>query len=146
MNKKKDKRVPPDQTKAYDLTEKHEKLLMSFFEQGYSQKQIRNEIRKIRGTFSNDLFYRWKKQEPRFKALLEQGLDACQSWWEMKGMDYLVTPKEITFNQSAFIFQMKNRFREDYTDEKRIDLTSKGEAMDNQPSKIDIVIHRNNEV
>ena len=124
------KSIPPDRTQVYNLTPKDEKRIMKRFEQGASRTQVKNEIRKIRGTFSNDLWYRWLKDEPEFAKLIEQGLIASQDWWETAGQTYLVTDKETTFNNSAFIFQMKNRFKEDYGDVQKVDLTSKGEKVD----------------
>jgi hypothetical protein len=124
------KSIPPDRTQVYNLTPKDEKRIMKRFEQGASRAQVKNEIRKIRGTFSNDLWDRWLKDEPEFVKLIEQGLIASQDWWENAGQTYLVTDKETTFNNSAFIFQMKNRFKEDYGDVQKVDLTSKGEKVD----------------
>jgi len=124
------KSIPPDRTQVYNLTPKDEKRIMKRFEQGASRAQVKNEIRKIRGTFSNDLWDRWLKDEPEFVKLIEQGLIASQDWWENAGQTSLVSDKETTFNNSAFIFQMKNRFKEDYGDVQKVDLTSKGEKVD----------------
>jgi hypothetical protein len=38
-------------------------------------------------------------------------MDLSHAWWEDVGQTHMVRPG---FNATAFIFQMKNRFRDDY--------------------------------
>lgn len=57
----------------------------------------------------------WMEVHPEFCSAVKSGLDKAQAWWERKG-------REATFgaidgyNATSYIFQMKNRFKEDWAD------------------------------
>ncbi len=57
----------------------------------------------------------WVAEKPEFSCAVKEGLDKAQAWWERKG-------REATFgaidgyNATSYIFQMKNRFKEDWAD------------------------------
>lgn len=61
--------------------------------------------------------YEWKDTYPEFKESLERGLQKCQAYWEEIGLDGVVGNYE-KFAAAPWIFTMKNRFRDDYTDDK----------------------------
>jgi transposase len=62
-----------------------------------------------------DTLYDWAKNNPEFSDSLKIAMQHSQDWWEKKGR--AATFGEIEgFNPTAYIFQMKNRFREDYSD------------------------------
>ena len=56
----------------------------------------------------------WGKAHPEFSDALKRANEFSQAWWEDMGQAGLGMGKD--FNATAFIFQMKNRFRADYTD------------------------------
>lgn len=66
----------------------------------------------------------WTKDHPEFFAAVKAGLDLAQAWWEDQGR--IATFGGIDgFNATSYIFQMKNRFREDWADISRTELTGK---------------------
>lgn len=76
--------------------------------EGKSKAQIAAALGKSRQTLEN-----WSAEYPDFLDALKIARDLALAWWEDKGQECLTAEK---FQQSAFIFQMKNRFREDYRD------------------------------
>jgi hypothetical protein len=75
----------------------------------------------------------WMSEKPEFSCAVKEGLDKAQAWWERKG-------REATFggvdgyNATSYIFQMKNRFKEDWADTKLL-----GSDPDNPlPTSIDV--------
>ena len=76
---------------------------------------------------NRDTFYDWtNKESPRFKDsfsdTIKSGLMLSQSWWEKQGK--LATFNSEGFNATSYIFTMKNRFREDYSDTIKQEITN----------------------
>jgi hypothetical protein len=71
---------------------------------------------------SKDTFHEWVKKNPDFSEAVNRGELESQIWWETKGRAGMVGTLQ-GFNSTAFIFQMKNRFREDYRDVHRAEVT-----------------------
>lgn len=61
-----------------------------------------------------DQLYDWARMFPEFSAALKRARECAQSWWEDAGQTGIYIQG---FQQTAYIFQMKNRFREDYYDQ-----------------------------
>src|SRR4051812_40730282 len=55
----------------------------------------------------------WISEKPEFSDAIKQARALALAWWEDKGQAGI---DNKSFNATAFIFQMKNRFREDYAD------------------------------
>lgn len=83
-------------------------------EQGMTLAEMANEIGVDRATVRN-----WMEQHEEFFHAVKSGLDKAQAWWEAKG-------REATFggidgyNATSYIFQMKNRFKDDWADTKLV--------------------------
>lgn len=57
----------------------------------------------------------WTEQHPEFSRAVKSGLDRAQAWWEKKGR--IATFGGVDgYNATSYIFQMKNRFKEDWRD------------------------------
>jgi hypothetical protein len=61
--------------------------------------------------------YDWRDSHPEFKEAISQGLQKCQAYWEELGHEG-VTGGYEKFGATPWIFTMKNRFREDYKEDK----------------------------
>jgi hypothetical protein len=61
--------------------------------------------------------YEWRDTHPEFKQAIECGLQKAQRLWEQIGQDGIKGNYE-KFNSAPWIFTMKNRFRNDYKEEK----------------------------
>ena len=57
----------------------------------------------------------WCNKHPEFSSAIKDGLDSAQAWWEGQGR--VATFGGVNgFNATSYIFQMKNRFRDDWND------------------------------
>ena len=63
--------------------------------------------------------YDWRDTHPDFKEAIERGLQKAQRLWEQMGQDGIKGNYE-KFNSAPWIFTMKNRFREDYKEDKDV--------------------------
>lgn len=70
----------------------------------------------------------WVKQNPEFSRAVKAGLDAAQAWWEEKGRDATFGAYP-GFNATSYIFQMKNRFKEDWRDKVEQETTGSTEVV-----------------
>jgi len=80
---------------------------------------------------SRETLYTWIKPESQyFKESLSdsinKGRQASQLWWEDQMQNSLHLPKGESFNTTAWIFTMKNRFAEDYRDKVEAEINTKG--------------------
>lgn len=68
---------------------------------------------------SRQTLYNWERAHPEFLDSMKYSHDLALAWWETAGQHNMTRQG---FNATAYIFQMKNRFREDgYAD--RVDNT-----------------------
>lgn len=63
--------------------------------------------------------YDWRDTHPEFSQAIQRGLQKAQRRWERIGMDGIQGNYE-KFNAAPWIFTMKNRFREDYKEDKEV--------------------------
>jgi len=77
--------------------------------QGFSVNEMASYI-----GIHKDTLYDWVKTNTDFSDSLKIAVQESQTWWENKGREATFNGKD--FNSTAYIFQMKNRFREDYSD------------------------------
>ena len=61
--------------------------------------------------------YEWRDNHPEFKKAIDRGLQKAQCVWEDIGEDGARGDLK-GFSAPAYIFTMKNRFREDYAEDK----------------------------
>jgi hypothetical protein len=73
-----------------------------------------------------ETMWRWGNDKPEFCNALKRAYEAGLSWWEEQGR--IATFGEVPgFNSTAYIFQMKNRFKDDWRDKHEIDQNVNGE-------------------
>lgn len=65
-----------------------------------------------------DTLNEWCKQHEEFSRAVKKALDLSLAWWEDAGQ---LNMTRQGFNATAYIFQIKNRFRDDYKDVSQVD-------------------------
>lgn len=88
-------------------------LVIELGAEGKSKAQIAAALGISRETLNQ-----WKKSNKPFSDALKTAHDLALSWWETAGQ---MNMTRQGFNATAYIFQMKNRFREDYNDASVVD-------------------------
>ena len=94
---------------------------------GESLAALCAEIGIVRSTM-----HEWRKNHIEFNEAVELGLLKCQRIWEQMGRDGVVGNYE-KFSAAPWIFTMKNRFRNDYAEDK-------DEKQDNAVSVLEKII------
>lgn len=95
------------------LPEGWQKEILSLYNEGASDVEVRGMIYGWLGSFSDDLWYRWIKEEPEFSRTIEKGRELCRIWWEKIARENLVEisgPGSPKFNSTLWYMNMKNRF------------------------------------
>lgn len=93
--------------KKLDLPDGWEMDILAIYADGGNDVEVKAEIRAMRGTFSNDLWDRWMKDEPNFSETIKEGRLLSEAWWNKLARKNL-TNKE--FNSTLWYMNMKNRF------------------------------------
>jgi hypothetical protein len=87
-------------------------LVIELGAQGKSKTQIAANLGIDRDTLAE-----WAKTHVEFSGAVKRAQQLAQAWWEDLGQ---MNMTRKGFNQVAFIFQMKNRFHDDYKDKHEI--------------------------
>lgn len=64
---------------------------------------------------SIDTFMVWQTENKQFSEAVKQAIDLSQAWWEKNGRIATFGGCD-GFNATSFIFNMKNRFKDDWRD------------------------------
>lgn len=98
--------------------------VLELYNQGASDVEVKALIYRWRGSFSNDLWDRWIREEPEFSETIKNGKMLSESWWHHEGR---VSLRDKNFSYTGWYMQMKNRFG--WTDHQTFDHQSKGESI-----------------
>jgi hypothetical protein len=90
-----------------DLKEGWQVIVLELYTIGASDVEIKAEIYKMRGSFSNDLWDRWIKDEDEFSETIKIGKMLSEAWWHKEGRTNLT---KSNFNYTGWYMNMKNRF------------------------------------
>lgn len=109
-----------------NLPEDWKQKILTEYEDGASDAEIKGMIYKWRGSFSNDLWLRWLAEEQEFSETVHAGRLLAEQWWTRQGRKNLHSKE--TFIPNLWFMNMKNRFGwADKTETKNED-TIKGEV------------------
>lgn len=100
---------------------------------------------------SKDTLFEWVKVHPEFSDSKKIGTEKARLWWESKATDYLLNCEKTTrdsdgnvetvktsLNSTVWIFNMKNRFRDEWKDksEQEVNVTQTEVLLPPKPSDI----------
>ena len=91
--------------------------IIPLFEQGMSITEVSVNI-----GISKETFNVWRKENKDFSDAVKRGIEASQAWWESKGRQATFGGVQ-GFNATSYIFNMKNRFSEDWREKQEIEQT-----------------------
>jgi hypothetical protein len=98
---------------------KWKEQMVNLYAEGGCDVEARAMIAAWRGgSFNQDTWERWLKEEPEFAELIDYCRQICHAWWLKKGRSNLGNQN---FNARLYALQMNNRFgwsdaRHDVTD------------------------------
>jgi hypothetical protein len=89
------------------LPEKWYLEILSLYEEGASDVEVKALIYSWRGSFSNDLWERWLRDYEEFSEIIKTGKLLSEAWWQKEGRTNLRTKD---FSYTGWYMNMKNRF------------------------------------
>lgn len=90
---------------------------------------------------SYDTHYEMIKRNKEYSETVKEYNKLCEQWWYNKAYESVEKGESNKFNQRLWTVIMKNKFRDNWHDEKQVDITSGGDKIQ-QDNKIQIEIVR----
>jgi hypothetical protein len=91
--------------------------------------------------FSYETHYELIKRNKQYSETIKEYNKLCEQWWYNKAYESIVKGESNKFNQRLWTIIMKNKFRDNWTDEKQVDITTGGDKIQSD-NKIQIEIVR----
>ncbi len=96
------------------------KIVVELGKEGMSKLEIGVNL-----GISHDTFCRWQNENEQFSEAVKEAMRYSQAWWEGKGRQATFGGVD-GFNATSYIFNMKNRFKEDWNDTVKNEHTGPG--------------------
>jgi hypothetical protein len=88
---------------------------------------------------SKDVFYGWIETEPDFSEAVEEFRELSHNWWASIPKKGFQNGESKNINSNLYSLIMRNRFKDDWNTEKKVDITTGGDKIDSN-KKIEIEI------
>ncbi len=79
------------------------------------------------------------KRNKKYSEAFKEYQKFCEQWWYNKAYESIDKNESNRFNQRLWTIIMKNKFRDSWSDEKKLDITTQGDKL-NSENKIEIEI------
>lgn len=93
---------------------------------------------------NKETFYRMIEDEPEFSEIVNEFRELSHNWWNSIPRKGFKDGASKNLNSNLYSLIMRNRFRDDWNVEKKVDITSGGEKIDSN-KKIEIEIIKSKE-
>lgn len=93
---------------------------------------------------SKETFYEFLEEYPNFTDTISRMRNASHTWWASIPRKGFKDGKSKDVNSNLWALVMRNKFKDEWNTEKKVDITSGGEKIDGN-KKIEIEIIRNKE-
>lgn len=93
---------------------------------------------------TKETFYSLYENEPIFHETVNEFRELSHNWWNSIPRNGFKTGKSKDLNSNLYSLIMRNRFKDDWNVEKKVDITSGGEKIDSA-KKIEIEIIKSKE-
>jgi hypothetical protein len=89
--------------------------------------------------------YELLKRNTKYSEAFNEYNKLCEQWWYSKAHEAVERGESNKFNQRLWLQIVKNKFRDNWKDEKQVDVTTKGDKVTQDKSiTIEIVNSKNN--
>lgn len=107
-------------------------------ESGRQGKHITDFLIKL--GISWDTHYELLKRNKKYSETFKEYNKLCEQWWYDRAHEAVESGQSNKFNQRLWLQIVKNKFRENWRDEKQLDVTTQGEKIkEDNPIQIEIV-------
>ena len=107
-------------------------------ESGRSGKHITDYLIKL--GISWDTHYELLKRNKKYSEAFKEYNKLCEQWWYERAHEAVESGQSNKFNQRLWLQIVKNKFRDNWKDEKQLDLTTQGDKIkEDNPIKIEII-------
>ena len=107
-------------------------------ESGRAGKHVTDFLIKL--GISYDTHYELIKRNIVYADAIKEYNKLCEQWWYERAHEAVESGNSNKFNQRLWLQIVKNKFRDNWKDEKQIDVTTQGDKLnDNKSIQIEII-------
>lgn len=107
-------------------------------ESGRQGKHITDYLIKL--GISWDTHYELLKRNKKYSEAFKEYNKLCEQWWYDKAHEAVESGQSNKFNQRLWLQIVKNKFRDNWRDEKQLDITTQGDKIkEENPIQIEII-------